>query len=270
MVNSRVSQFPLELPACLRAERIGDVAVLRLCRPEKRNAINDEMLYGIRGFFTNLHPDVRAVLIAADGENFSAGLDLGDLKEKDAAEGMFHSRAWHDAFDRIQYASVPVISVLHGVVVGAGLELASATHIRIAEKSAYFGLPEGQRGIFLGGGGSARLTRLLGVARVTDLMMTGRTISAEDSYFFGFTQYLVEVGTGFEKGLEVARRAASNAPFSNYAIIHALPRIVEMSPDQGLFTESLVAGIAQSSEDAKARLAAFLEKRAAKVSRPGS
>jgi enoyl-CoA hydratase/carnithine racemase len=267
-VSSETSRFRLELPQSLRAERRDDVAILWLSRPQKRNAINDEMLHGIKAFFVNLHEDVKAVVIAAEGDNFSAGLDLGDLKEKDAAEGMFHSRSWHDAFNQVQYAPVPVVCVLHGAVVGAGLELASATHIRVAERSAYFGLPEGQRGIFLGGGGSMRLTRLLGVSRVTDLMLTGRTISAEDGYMFGFTQYLTDIGKGFEQGLQLAKKAASNAPLSNFAIIQALPRIAEMSPDDGLFAESLMTGVAQSSKDAKARLAAFLEKRAPKVSRP--
>lgn len=267
-MNKQISRFGLQLPSSLDTERHGDVAVLRLNRPAKRNAINEEMLHGIQAFFTNLHDDIKAVVIAAAGDNFSAGLDLSDLSEKDAAEGTFHSRAWHEAFAQVQYSRVPVICVLNGAVVGAGLELASATHIRVADKSVYFGLPEGQRGIFLGGGGSMRLTRLLGVSRVTDLMLTGRTLSADDGYLFGFTQYLVEAGKGFEKGLELAQKAAGNAPLSNYAIIQALPRIAEMGPDEGLFTESLVAGMVQSAKDAKARLAAFLEKRAAKVSRP--
>jgi len=267
-LSTKVGHVHLELPQSLRTERRGDVAVLWLSRPKKRNAINDEMLHGIKLFFTNLHHDVKAVVIAADGDNFSAGLDLGDLSEKDAAEGMFHSRSWHEAFHHVQYARVPVVCVLKGAVVGAGLELASATHLRVAERNTYFGLPEGQRGIFLGGGGSVRLTRLLGVALVTDMMLTGRTVNADDGYIFGFTQYLVDAGKGFEKGVELAEKAAGNAPLSNYAIIHALPRIAEMGPEDGLLTESLVTGIVQSTKDAKERLNAFLEKRAAKVSRP--
>jgi len=258
----------MDLPSSLKAERDGDIGILWLNRAEKRNAINSDMLQGIKLFFNSLHPDVKAVVIAGAGDNFSAGLDLTELTEKDAAAGAFHSREWHDAFHDVQYASVPIVCVLHGAVVGAGLELASATHLRVADRSAYFGLPEGQRGIFLGGGGSVRLSRLLGVARVTDLMLTGRTLDAEDGYRFGFSQYLVDTGKGFEKGMELARRAAGNAPLSNFAIIQALPRIAEMGPEEGLFTEALMTGIVQGSDDAKIRLRAFLEKRASKVSRP--
>ncbi len=267
-MSESVLKFKLDLPSVLRAERRGDIAVLWLNRVDKRNAINGDMLHGIKLFFGNLHPGIKAVVIAGEGDNFSAGLDLGELAEKDAAEGALYSRIWHSAFNEVQYSSVPVITVLKGAVVGAGLELASSTHIRIAERTAYFGLPEGQRGIFLGGGGSMRLTRLLGVARVTDLMMTGRTLSAEDGYMFGFSQYLVEPGEGLAKALEVAQRAAANAGLSNFAIIQALPRIAEMGPEEGLFTEALVTGIVQSAPDAKTRLRAFLEKRADKVNRP--
>lgn len=267
-MSASITSLKMELPPSLRAERDGDIGILRLTRPEKRNAINADMLQGIKLFFGNLHPDIKAVVVAGEGDNFSAGLDLSELTEKDAAEGALHSRAWHDAFHGVQYSPVPVVCVLHGAVVGAGLELASASHLRVAERSAYFGLPEGQRGIFLGGGGSVRLSRLLGVARVTDLMLTGRTLDADDGYRFGFSQYLVDTGQGFAKGMELARRAASNATLSNFAIIQALPRIAEMGPEEGLFAEALVTGIVQSSADAKGRLRAFLDKQAAKVSRP--
>ena len=261
-------RLQMTLPDALRAERRDEIAVLWLTRAEKRNAINTDMLRGIKLFFGNLADDIKAVVIAGEGDNFSAGLDLSELTEKDAAEGAFHSREWHDAFHDVQYARVPVISVLHGAVIGAGLELASATHLRVAEPTTFYGLPEGQRGIFLGGGGAMRLTRLLGVARVTDLMMTGRTLNAQEGYQFGFSQYLVGAGEGLAKGIEIARRAGSNAPLSNFAIIHALPRIAEMGPDQGLFLEAMVTGVVQSSKDAKERLVAFLEKRANKVERP--
>jgi enoyl-CoA hydratase/carnithine racemase len=258
----------IELPPSLQAERRDEIAILRLSRPEKRNAIGGEMLLGIRLFFSNLADDVKGVVICGQGDNFSAGLDLSELSEKDAAEGAMLSREWHETFHHVQYSRAPVVAVLHGAVIGAGLELASCAHIRVAEPSTYYGLPEGQRGIFLGGGGSMRLSRLIGVPRVFDLMMTGRTLNAQDGYLFGFAQYLVGEDEGLAKGLELSRRIATNAPLSNYAIIQALPRIAEMSPEEGLFTEAMVSGVVQGSVDAKDRLRAFLEKRAAKVTRP--
>ena len=113
------------------------------------------------------------MVIHGIGDHFSSGLDLSELTEHDATEGLRHSQMWHRVFDRIQYSRVPVIAALKGAVIGGGLELACAAHIRVAEPSAYFALPEGQRGIFVGGGGSVRLPRLIGVARMTDMMLTG-------------------------------------------------------------------------------------------------
>ncbi len=168
-----------ELPATLRASRVGPVAVLTLARPEKRNAISEEMVSGIERFFRHLGSDVGAVVIAADGEHFSAGLDLAEMAERDAISGIRHSRMWHSAFERIEFGPVPVVAALKGAVVGGGLELAAATHIRVAERSTFYALPEGQRGLFVGGGGSVRLPRLMGVARMTDMMLTGRRYDAD-------------------------------------------------------------------------------------------
>src|SRR4030095_16288154 len=113
-----------------------------------------------------------------------------------------HSRSWHAAFEHIQFGRVPVVAVLHGAVVGGGLELAVAAHVRVAEKSAFYGLPGGQRGIFVGGGGSARIPRLIGAARMADMMLTGRVYDAEEGLRIGLSQYIVEDGQGFAKGLE--------------------------------------------------------------------
>ena len=244
----------------------GPVATLTLTRTEKRNALDDPTILGIAGFFATLPPDIRAVILTGSGEHFCAGLDLGEVTgEPDLFKGIQHSQMWHRAFHAIQFASVPVFSVLHGAVVGGGFELAASTHIRIAERSAYFALPEGQRGIFLGGGGSMRIPRLIGVPMVQDLMLTGRTLSAEEAQQRGAVQYLVENGTGLAKAQELARKAAANAAMTNFAVIHALPHIAESNPSAGLFTESLMAAIAETTPEAQERLKAFLEKRAAKI-----
>ena len=254
------------LPSTLLLERDGPVALLGLNRAQKRNALDDATILGIAAFFRDLPEGVRAVVIHGFGEHFCAGLDLGEVTgEPDLFKGILHSRMWHDAFNAIQFAAVPVFSVLHGAVVGGGFELAASTHIRIAEASAYFALPEGQRGIFLGGGGSMRIPRLIGVPMVQDLMLTGRTLSAEEGHRLGATQYLVAAGQGKAKALELAHKAAGNAPMTNYAVLQALPHIAESSPAAGLFTESLMAAIAEATPEAQARLRAFLDKKAAKI-----
>jgi enoyl-CoA hydratase/carnithine racemase len=172
---------------------------------------------------------------------------------------------WHKALDAVQFGPVPVIAALHGAVVGGGLELASAAHIRVADDSAFYALPEGSRGIFVGGGGSVRVPRLVGVARMADMMLTGRVYNAQDGERAGFAQYLVPAGQALDKAIELAEKVAKNAPATNFALTHVLPRIADQSADHGLMTESLMAAIAQSAPEAKERVKAFLEGRANKV-----
>jgi enoyl-CoA hydratase/carnithine racemase len=174
---------------------------------------------------------------------------------------------WHATLEKVQYAPVPVIAVLHGAVIGGGLEIAAAAHIRDAERNAYYGLPEGQRGIFVGGGGSMRLPRLIGTSRMADMMLTGRVFDADEGQQAGLTNYLVDNGAGLDKGLALAQKICGNAPLSNFAVIQALPRIAELAPSEGLFVESLVAAIAQGDPAAKERIRAFLEGRAGKVAK---
>jgi enoyl-CoA hydratase/carnithine racemase len=137
--------------------------------------------------------------------------------------------------------------------------------VRVAERSAYYALPEASRGIFVGGGGSVRLPRLIGVARVMDMILTGRTYAAEEGHAIGLSTYLVDDGKGFATALELAQRIATNAPLTNFAAVHMLPRIAEGDPASGFATEALVAAIAQADDEAKARLNDFLEKRGPKV-----
>ena len=242
-----------------------EVAVIRLTRGKKRNAINDGLILAIRDIFEKLPKTVRAAVIDGEGEHFCAGLDLSELQERDASEGVFHSRMWHAALECVQYGPVPVVASLHGAVVGGGLELASACHIRVADETTFYALPEGSRGIFVGGGGAVRIPRLIGTARMTDMMLTGRVYNAQDGERIGLAQYLVPTGTAFEKALELAKRISTNATMTNYALTHVLPRIADQPADQGFMTEAMMAAIAQSAPEAKDRVRAFLEGRAAKV-----
>src|SRR5947209_8467913 len=179
-----------KLPKSLKIERRGAVAILTLARPEKRNALNDTTVLGLDTFFATLPAGVKVVVLNAEGEHFSAGLDLSELKVLSTEAGIAHSRMWHGIFDRIEFGRVPVVAVMHGAVIGGGLELAAATHIRIAERSAYYALPEGSRGIFVGGGGSVRLPRVMGVSRVRDLVLAGRLYGAEEGQSLGISHYL--------------------------------------------------------------------------------
>ncbi len=206
-MGNAVDAAPAAPSELLKVEQTGRVLTVGLNRPAKRNALNDGIILAIGDRFSNLPDDIGAVIIHGIGDHFSSGLDLSELTEHDATGGLLHSQMWHRVFDRIQYSRVPVIAALKGAVIGGGLELACAAHIRVAEPSAYFALPEGQRGIFVGGGGSVRLPRLIVVARMTDMMLTGRVYSATEGSAYGFAQYLTEPDGGLSKAMELADRA---------------------------------------------------------------
>ncbi len=256
------------LPDCIQAERRGPVAVLTLSRPDKRNALSDALVLALQAFFSSLAGDVQAVVMHGAGDNFCAGLDLNELKETTLTESFQTSQIGQRLNDTVQFCKVPVIAVLKGAVIGGGLELAAAAHIRVAESSAYYALPEGTRGIFLGSGGSVRLPRLIGASTVMEMMLSGRVYDAAEAHDrLRMTHYLVGSGEGLDRALTIAAKVTANAPLANFAIIQALPRIVEQDPQAGLFTEMLMVGIAQDDDEAKRRLRDFLERKMNKVSR---
>ena len=260
------TEWPVSLPPCVRVERQGGIAIVTLNRPQKRNSLSDELVLGLQTFFSSIPRDVQAVVMKGAGEHFCAGLDLNEIKEAGTADNFETCAIGQRLNDTIQFCKVPVIAVLHGAVIGGGMELAAAAHIRIAEPSAYYALPEGTRGIFLGSGGSVRLPRLIGASQVVDMMLSGRVFNAaEGRDFLRFSQYLVETGAGLGKAIEVAEKVARNAPLANYAVIQAIPRILEQAPGNGLFTEMLMVTLAQADDEAKSRLRDFLDRKAGKV-----
>lgn len=249
----------------LQTEIQDNILLVKINRPEKRNAINDALILRIEQVFSAIPEGVKCAVIYGEGPHFSAGLDLSELRERTIVEGLHHSRMWHRALEKVQFGTVPVVAVLKGACVGGGLEIAAACHIRVAEQSTFYALPEGQRGIFVGGGASVRLPKLIGMARMADMMFTGRVITADEGMPMGFSQYVVSAGAGLEKGIELAQKIAQNAEMTNYALMHVLPRITDSSQSEGLLMESLMASIAANSPDAQERMAAFLAGKAKKL-----
>lgn len=245
----------------LKIEIQDHIAILTMNRPDKRNAMSDELLHAIDGFFSHIPKNVKVAVLRGTAGHFCSGLDLSEHVARDAEGTMRHSRGWHQIMDKIQFGGLPVISAMFGAVIGGGLEMASATHVRIAEPSTIFQLPEGRRGIFVGGGASVRVGRILGADRMIEMMLTGRKYSADEGLALGLTHYSVKEGEAFPLAMDLARKIANNAPLSNYIMIQALARIEDMSKADGLFTESLCAALTQTSPDAVEGLAAFLEKR---------
>jgi (methylthio)acryloyl-CoA hydratase len=254
--------------ALVEYELLGDIAVLTLSRPDKRNALSDAMLADLGQAIDRAATEAKVGVVRGAGPHFSAGLDLAEHAEKTAMQGIAGSRNWHAVFSRMQRGAIPYISALHGAVVGGGLELAANTHIRVADAETYFAMPEGQRGIFVGGGGSVNITRLIGVSLMTDMMLTGRVLSTEEAERRGIVSYVTEKGGAFEKAMELARIVAGNAPLSNYAVTNGLQRIHDSGYDEGLFFESMIAALTQTTPEAVDRLRAFVEKRAAALNIP--
>ena len=252
----------------LTLEFDGNVAIVGLNRPEKRNAISDAFIEELDTVITEVNAKAKAAVIFGHGPHFCAGLDLAEHVKKTPFEGVHGSRRWHEVFARIQRGKLPWFGALHGAVVGGGLELASSLHVRVADATAFFALPEGQRGIFVGGGASVRTARLMGVSRMTDLMLTGRSIDADTAERWNTVNYVVPSGEALAKAVALAKHAATNAEISTYAILHALPRINDMATEDGLFVESFIASFTATSPEAEERLNAFLSKRAGKVTNP--
>ncbi|MFK7993280.1 MAG: crotonase/enoyl-CoA hydratase family protein [Granulosicoccus sp.] len=246
----------------LRIDIDGPVATLTMNRPGKRNAMCGELIEAIDAFFSSPPEDVRVVILTGIEGHFCSGLDLSEHVHRSAEENLYHSRYWHQVMDKIQFGGLAVVSAMFGAVIGGGLELAASTHVRIAEPSTIFQLPEGRRGIFVGGGATARVGRLLGPDRMTEMMLTGRKYSADEGLALGLAHYSVGDSDGMALARNLAGKIARNAPLSNYLMIQSIARINDMSRNDGLFTESLAAALSQSTPDAEEGLKAFLEKRA--------
>lgn len=245
----------------LNIELKSSLAILTMNRPEKRNAMCDQLLEEIDSFFSKPPEEVKVVVLTGTAGHYCSGLDLSEHVSRDAEGTMRHSQNWQQVMDRIQFGGLPVVSAMFGAVIGGGLELAAATHVRISEPSTIFQLPEGKRGIFVGGGASVRIGRILGADRMTEMMLTGRKYDSAEGASLGLSHYAVKDGEALPMAIELAQKIANNAPLSNYIMIQALSRIEDMSKSDGLFTESLCAAITQTSPDAIEGLKSFLEKR---------
>ncbi len=245
----------------LKVRRDGRIAHLTFNRSEKRNAVNDATVDALRAFLDDPGAETRVILLAGEGGNFSSGLDLSEHVARAPHEVMRHSRGWHDVTSRLRYCGLPLVAALNGAVMGGGLEIAACCHVRVAEEGTVFRMPEGQRGIFVGGGGSVRIAEIIGHDRLGEMMLTGRSYSAAEGLAIGLVHYVEPSGGALPKAVELAARIADNSATVNYLITQAMPRIARMSEGDGLFTESLAAALSQSGPDAEEGLRAFLEKR---------
>jgi enoyl-CoA hydratase/carnithine racemase len=245
----------------LTIERREKIAIVTLNRPAKRNALSEELWRRLKTTFETFEPAIKAVVLAGAGKHFCAGLDLSEHRAREAFESIAMSRFAHATLDAIQFGGRPVVAALQGGVIGGGLEVATATHIRVADRTAFYQLPEGRRGFYVGGGASVRVAKIIGSGRMVEMMLTGRTVDAEGGERIGLSHYVVEPGEALNKAIELAEIVAGNATIPNYLIIQALPRIEDMSASDGLWTESIAQAVSMTSEDARAGIDAFFNRR---------
>lgn len=247
--------------ALLKISESDGVAHLVLNRPQKRNALNDALVAALDAYFSSIPTSTRAIVLSGAGGNFSSGLDLSEHVHRAPLEVMAHSRNWHRVMGLIQNSPVPVVAAMAGAVMGGGLEFGAACHVRVAEETVRFQMPEGQRGIFIGGGGSVRIARLIGSDRLAEMMLTGRIYSGTEGGQIGLAHYVVPEGQAMTRAEELAARIARNSAGINTMIIGAIANIGAMPPEAGLYAESLAAALSQTGPDAAEGLRAFLEKR---------
>lgn len=252
-------------------ETEGAVTIVTLMRENVRNAVNEEMLLEIENAFRSPPKGTKCFVLAAQGAHFCAGLDLREHYDKDRSpiEFMTMCQGWHRTFDVMQFSGIPVVAALQGAVVGGGLELAAATHVRIAEEGTFFALPEGQRGIFTGGGATVRVARIITPARMIDMMLSGRSYDAQRGLDLGLCHELVGAGQALTRAKALAAQIAQNPPTTNFAIVTGISRISDMSTTDGLFAEGLLAAAVQTNPDIRDRLEAFFSKKTKRLE-PGS
>lgn len=236
------------------------IYTVTLARPEKRNAVSDRLLAALEQALIATPADTRVIILAGEGKHFCAGLDLSEHQHREPFGVMQHSRGWHRIFDRIQNGGIPVVAALQGAVIGGGLELATATHVRISEPNTIYQLPEGRHGIFVGGGASVRVATIIGAGRMCEMMLTGRILDADEGLRLGLAHYLVTEGESLAKAQQLAKRIAENAPMANWAMVSAISRINNMASDDGLFVESLTAALTQTSPEVVERIGHFLNR----------
>jgi len=246
----------------------GNIALIGLNRPDKRNAINDPLVDELRAAVLRAHEEADVAVLFGHGSNFCAGLDLAEALAR--ATGQIkpprkrRRHNWHEVFDLIARGPIPFVAALHGAVVGGGLELATAAHVRVADETVVCGLPEGQRGIFVGGGGTVRIQRVVGTTVMMDMMLTGRLLNAEESEREHLVRYVVPAGQALDKARAIAERIGKNSLETNWMIINVLPRVQDLSHDDGLFMEQLNSARARPPE-AEARLREFVDGKAKKL-----
>jgi enoyl-CoA hydratase len=251
-------------PPFILCERVQSVAILRLNRPEKRNALSREMIEELSENFKQLKEDeqLRAVILTAGGEVvFCSGTDITELAKLSEAEAIGVSASGQKLCEQIEAFPVPVIAAVNGIAAGGGWELALACHLRIASSEATFSLPETKIGVISAYGGTQRLAREAGSGRALEIMLTGKTITADEALAMGLVNRVVNAAGLLAEANSVAREIARLAPLAIRACLKAVTLGLQLSLEDGLALETELFSSLFATDDVREGTRAFLEKR---------
>ncbi|HEY8083454.1 MAG TPA: enoyl-CoA hydratase-related protein [Solirubrobacterales bacterium] len=239
----------------------GHVALLRLNRPEARNALSPEMMEELASELERLDPDpdVRCVVIAGSDQVFAAGADIKSMSERSFAEALRHPAA--SFWRRVAAIKTPLIAAVSGYALGGGCELALACDMIVADAEARFGQPEITLGIIPGGGGTQRLARVLGKQLAMEYVLTGRRFDAEMARKMGLVNKVVKKGKWLQEAMELAHTVAERPPIATRLAKQAVIGAEETALSAGLENERRLYELAMATEDRVEGMKAFLEKR---------
>jgi enoyl-CoA hydratase/carnithine racemase len=239
----------------------GHVALLRLNRPEARNALSPEMMERLASELERLDPDpeVRCVVIAGSDEVFAAGADIKAMSERSFAEALRHPAA--SFWRRVAAVKTPLIAAVSGYALGGGCELALACDMIVASDDARFGQPEITLGIIPGGGGTQRLARVLGKQLAMEYVLTGRRFDADMAMEMGLVNLVVKKGRWLQEAMELAHTVAERPPIATRLAKQAVIAAEETALSAGLESERRLYELAMATEDRVEGMRAFLEKR---------
>ena len=245
-------------------EKKDTIGVLTINRPEKLNALSNELIDELAQFLDEMENDeeLRILVITGAGEKaFVAGADIQELVDRDALLGRKVSRTRQEIFSRIENLPIPVIAAVNGYALGGGLELALACSIRICSDRAQFGAPEVKLGIIPGDGGTQRLPRLVGLGRAMEIVLTGDFIDAQEAYRIGLVNQVISHDELMEKAMALAQKIAKRPPLAVRYAKEAVNRSQEGDAISGYALESYLHALTCTTEDKKEGVKAFLEKR---------
>jgi enoyl-CoA hydratase/carnithine racemase len=245
----------------IESSRDGSVVLLRLNRPEARNALSPEMMEELAGTLEHLDPDpdVRCIVIAGSDEVFAAGADIKAMSERSFAEALRHPAA--SFWRRVAAVKTPLIAAVSGYALGGGCELALACDMIVASDTTIFAQPEITLGIIPGGGGTQRLARVLGKQQAMEYVLTGRRFDAEMALEMGLVNKVVKKGKWLQEALVLAQTVAERPPIATRLAKQAVLAAEETALSAGLENERRLYELAMATEDRVEGMKAFLEKR---------